>query len=98
ARDFRTPESTIVVRLYRQDLYCYLEVENQGPHIPDSMQGKLFSSMVSARQGGTGKAHFGLGLYIVRMIALYHEGEVSAHNLVNPQSVMFRVRLPVLLV
>ena len=98
ARDFRTPESTIVVRLYRQDLYCYLEVENQGPHIPDSMQGKLFSSMVSARQGGTGQAHFGLGLYIVRMIALYHEGEVSAHNLVNPQSVMFRVRLPVLLV
>ena len=54
--------------------------------------------MVSARQGGTGQAHFGLGLYIVRMIALYHEGEVSAHNLVNPQSVMFRVRLPVLLV
>jgi hypothetical protein len=29
---------------------------------------------------------------------LYHEGEVSAHNLVNPQSVMFRVRLPVLMV
>jgi signal transduction histidine kinase len=98
ARDFRLPNSTIIVRLYRKGLYCYLEVENQGPHIPESMQGNLFSSMVSARQGGTGQAHFGLGLYIVRMIALYHEGEVSAHNLVNPQSVMFRVRLPVLLV
>ena len=73
-------------------------MENQGPHIPESMQGSLFSAMVSARQGAAGQAHFGLGLYIVRMIALYHGGEVSAHNLVNPPSVMFRVRLPMLLV
>jgi signal transduction histidine kinase len=98
ARDFRLPDSTIILRLYRKNLYCYLEVENQGPHIPEKMQGNLFSSMVSARQGGAGQAHFGLGLYIVRMIALYHGGEVSAHNLLNPQSVMFRVRLPVLLI
>lgn len=98
ARDFRVADSAIVVRLYQQDLYCYLEVENQGPHIPEEMQGNLFTSMVSARQGGAGQAHFGLGLYVVRMIALYHGGEVSAHNLVNPQSVMFRVRLPLLLV
>jgi len=98
ARDFRVANSSIVVRLYQQDLYCYLEVENQGPHIPEEMQGNLFTSMVSARQGGAGQAHFGLGLYVVRMIALYHGGEVSAHNLIDPQSVMFRVRLPLLLV
>ena len=97
ARDFRDSGSAVVIRLYQQDLYCFLEVENQGPHIPESMQGNLFTSMVSARQGGSGQAHFGLGLYVVRMIALYHDGEVSAHNLMTPQGVMFRVRLPLLL-
>lgn len=98
ARDFRDDGTSIVVRLYQEEMYCYLEVENQGPHIPDAMQGNLFASMVSGRKGGSGQAHFGLGLYVVRMIALYHGGEVTAHNLINPDGVLFRVRLPILLV
>ncbi len=54
--------------------------------------------MVSARTAGAGHAHFGLGLYVVRLISQFHGGSVSAHNLSRPEGVMFRIRLPILLV
>ena len=98
ARDFRSPESLITVRLYQQDYDCYLEVDNLGPNIPPSLISGMFNSMVSARTAGAGHAHFGLGLYIVRLISQFHGGSVSAHNLERPEGVMFRVKLPVLLV
>ncbi len=98
ARDFREVDSAITVRLYRQDYDCYLEVENVGPQIPPELLAGMFNSMVSARTAGAGHAHFGLGLYIVRLISQFHGGSVSAHNLDNPSGVLFRVKLPVLLV
>jgi two-component system sensor histidine kinase ChvG len=98
ARDFRTDTSLITVRLYQQDYDCYLEVENNGPSIPPELMAGMFNSMVSARAAGAGHAHFGLGLYIVRLISQFHGGSVSAHNLIQPEGVMFRVKLPILLV
>ena len=98
ARDFRAEGSLITVRLYQQDYDCYLEVENNGPNIPLELIAGMFNSMVSARAAGAGHAHFGLGLYIVRLISQFHGGSVSAHNFSQPEGVMFRVRLPVLLV
>lgn len=98
ARDFRAEGSLITVRLYQQDYDCYLEVENNGPNIPTELIAGMFNSMVSARTAGASHAHFGLGLYIVRLISQFHGGTVSAHNLSQPEGVMFRVRLPVLLV
>jgi len=98
ARDFRDVGSAITVRLYRHDYDCYLEVENAGPQIPSELLAGMFNSMVSARTAGAGHAHFGLGLYIVRLISQFHGGSVSAHNLDNPSGVLFRIKLPVLLV
>ena len=98
ARDFRADGSLITVRLYQQEYDCYLEVENNGLNIPLELIAGMFNSMVSARAAGAGHAHFGLGLYIVRLISQFHGGSVSAHNLSQPEGVMFRVRLPILLV
>lgn len=98
ARDYRHEDSLIIVRLYRQEYDCYLEVENNGPNIPDELLAGMFNSMVSARTASAGHAHFGLGLYIVRLISQFHGGRVSAHNLANPSGVLFRVSLPMLLV
>ncbi|MDC9719142.1 MAG: ATP-binding protein [Gammaproteobacteria bacterium] len=98
ARDFRVSGSLITVRLYQQEYDCYLEVENKGPNIPEELLAGMFNSMVSARTAGAGYAHFGLGLYIVRLISQFHGGSVLAYNLNDPDGVMFRVRLPVLLV
>ncbi|HIG36713.1 MAG TPA: hypothetical protein EYQ12_03850, partial [Oceanospirillaceae bacterium] len=88
----------VLARLDQQDYDCYLEVENVGPQIPPELLAGMFNSMVSARTAGAGHAHFGLGLYIVRLISQFHGGSVSAHNLDNPSGVLFRIKLPVLLV
>jgi two-component system sensor histidine kinase ChvG len=98
ARDFRDDASLVTVRLFQQDYDCFLEVENNGPSIPSELMAGMFNSMVSARAAGAGHAHFGLGLYIVRLISQFHGGSVSAHNLIQPEGVMFRVKLPILLV
>jgi len=38
--------------------------------------------------------HLGLGLYIVRLVAKFHGGNVSVKNRVNQSGVMFDIRLP----
>ncbi len=59
------------------------------------MQGRLFDSMVSLREGQDDGPHLGLGLYIVRLIAEYHGGEVRAQNREDAQGAVFTVRIPI---
>lgn len=98
ARDFRTPNTVITVRLYRQEYDCHLEVENIGPQIPAIMLDGLFNYMVSGRQITSGKPHLGLGLYVVKLISQFHGGSIMAFNLNQPDGVLFRVQLPILIV
>ena len=59
-----------------------LAVENKGPLLPEQMRGKLLQSLVSVRGEGSGaEPHLGLGLYIARLIAEFHGGQVRAENL-----------------
>ncbi len=76
-----------------------LAVENEGPPLPEGMVGRLFDSMVSMRAhiappGETAGAHLGLGLYLVRLVAEFHRGEVRASNLPGGRGVRFEVDLP----
>ena len=69
-----------------------LDVENKGPLLPEGMRGKLFESMVSVRgerrgEGNSAEPHLGLGLYIARLIAEFHGGEVHARNLPSGEGV-----------
>ena len=50
--------------------------------------------MVSHR-GPQNRLHFGLGLYIVRIIAEYHGGTVRAINLTDGSGVAIVVQLPI---
>jgi signal transduction histidine kinase len=66
-----------------------LSVENQGPLLPEEMRGKLFESLVSVRGERTGgEPHLGLGLYIARLIAEFHGGEIRAGNLASGEGVV----------
>ena len=72
-----------------------IELANQGPLLPEAMQGRLFDSLVSLRDKATpGDApHLGLGLYVVRLVAERHGGVASARNLDDGTGVAFSLRL-----
>jgi two-component system sensor histidine kinase ChvG len=72
-----------------------IELANQGPLLPATMQGRLFDSLVSLRDKATpGDApHLGLGLYVVRLVAERHGGVASALNLDDGSGVAFSLRL-----
>ncbi|GGY28273.1 proteobacterial dedicated sortase system histidine kinase [Rhodanobacter panaciterrae] len=72
-----------------------IELANQGPLLPEAMQGRLFDSLVSLRDKATpGDApHLGLGLYVVRLVAERHGGVASARNLDDGTGVAFSLHL-----
>lgn len=82
---------TLRVRLARDALH--LAVINTGLPLPAAMRERLFDSMVSLRPQ-TGDSHLGLGLYIVRLIATFHGGEVAARDCPALPGVEVEVRLP----
>ena len=94
AVDFSTAGSRITVRLLAEPQAAVIEVENQGPPLPLHVEGRLFESLWQSRQGADTRPHFGLGLYIVRLIAEFHGGEARAHNLEDGSGVRMVARLP----
>jgi len=93
AIDFHRANSPIRVQLdvYRDLLQ--ITVANRGPTLPAEATTSLFDSMVSHR-GPQNRLHFGLGLYVVRIIAEHHGGFVRAINLADGSGVAITVQLP----
>ncbi|NND58145.1 MAG: hypothetical protein HKN57_12950, partial [Xanthomonadales bacterium] len=58
------------------------------------LQERLFDSLVSLRHKRGKEPHLGLGLYIVKLVAVAHNGRVSARNLPDGQGVEFPLELP----
>jgi signal transduction histidine kinase len=96
AVDYCPSSGTITVRLARTAGHYDLRVDNDGPPIPDAMLDLLFESLFEHRQGVDDKPHFGLGLYIVRLVAEFHGGTAAAHNRADGSGVVFAVLLPLL--
>jgi two-component system, OmpR family, sensor histidine kinase ChvG len=96
AVDFTPPGGAITLKLARAGGRYELSVENDGPSIPDAMLGRLFESLFEHRQGSDDKPHFGLGLYIVRLIAEFHDGNALAVNRPDGNGAAFRVSLPMI--
>lgn len=95
AVDFSPEGSTITMGLTTDAHKLTLFVTNQGPTIPVDILENIFESMVSVRAAtGDNKLHFGMGLYVVRVIAEHHGGSVTAANLLNGNGVTIRVMLP----
>ena len=94
AVDFSVPGTTITVGLTTDAHELTLFVTNEGPTIPREELDNIFDSMVSVRQNNPdNRLHFGMGLYVVRVIAEHHGGQVSAVNLLNRRGVTVRVTL-----
>ncbi|MCB1683143.1 MAG: ATP-binding protein [Pseudomonadales bacterium] len=93
AIDFHRANSPIRVQLDTLRNALQITVANRGPTLPAKAEGTLFDSMVSHR-GPQNQLHFGLGLYVVRIIAEYHGGFVRAMNLADGSGVAIVVHLP----
>lgn len=92
ALDFHRPDSPIKVQLERGRRHLRIIVANRGPAFRGNW-GTVFNSLVSHRSQQS-KLHFGLGLYVVRVIAEFHGGSVRAINLVDGSGVAIAVELP----
>jgi signal transduction histidine kinase len=85
----------IVVALRSRDRRHELAVRNSGSRLPDELKDRLFDSLVSLREKRGTEPHLGLGLYIVRLVAAAHDGDVIARNLPGGAGVEFMITLPV---
>lgn len=94
ALDFARDESAILVRLDKVNGHAELSVLNEGSELPDTMTDRLFDPMVSVGKKNAKQSRLGLGLYVVRLIAEYHDGSVMAHNRSDATGAEFTVILP----
>jgi signal transduction histidine kinase len=91
----RHASSTVRVRVSRKPPNVLLEVEDDGPGIPNDALEKVFDRFYrvdrgrSRAQGGTG-----LGLAIVRHVAEAHGGRAWAVNRPDGPGALFSVELP----
>ncbi|KAA2317487.1 PAS domain-containing protein [Pseudooceanicola sediminis] len=79
-------------RLRRADgkgksLPLQIEIEDDGPGLPEDIAGDIFDPFVSGRENGTG-----LGLALVSKIISDHEGWISVTSV--PGKTVFRISLP----
>ena len=96
AVDFCPAAGVITVRLERTMGNYALQVQNDGPPIPLALHGRLFESLFEQRQDRDDKPHFGLGLYIVRLVAEFHGGTAVADNRADGGGAIFTVTLPLI--
>ena len=82
--------ATVTVRVHGQGSELLLEVEDNGPGVPESEREHLFERFVRGTEDGTG---CGLGLAIVREIVERHSGSVELLP-VRPTGLLARVKLP----
>lgn len=82
--------ASVTVRVRPDRSAVLMEVEDNGPGLPDEEREHVFERFVRATHDGTG---CGLGLAIVREIVERHAGQVRLHP-VRPRGVLARVSLP----
>jgi two-component system, OmpR family, sensor histidine kinase ChvG len=100
AVSFSPPGSTIRVIARRRTAVVQIDVEDQGPGIPDDKLEAIFDRFYSERPSGEKYGtHSGLGLSISRQIVNAHNGTIAAENRRDGAGTVigarFVIRLPV---
>ncbi|HEY1899073.1 MAG TPA: ATP-binding protein [Steroidobacteraceae bacterium] len=93
AVDFSADQATLTLRLAADATQAIIEVDNPGPALAGEGHQHLFESLWQSRSGSDSRPHFGLGLYIVRLIAEFHGGSAEACTLPEGGGARFRVIL-----
>ena len=87
--------SNTQVRLSRDEAALRIDVEDDGPGIPDACKTAMLEAFVRGDEARTmdDRAGFGLGLSIARAIAAAHGGTLTLHDRV-PHGLIARITLP----
>jgi two-component system nitrogen regulation sensor histidine kinase GlnL len=72
----------------RKKLIASIEIEDDGPGVPEELRDSLFFPLVSGRSGGSG-----LGLPLAQDLVSRHNGLIEFTS--QPGSTIFMLRLPV---
>jgi two-component system nitrogen regulation sensor histidine kinase GlnL len=77
----------ITIMRQRHKLALELQVIDNGPGVPEDIRDKIFSPLVSGREGGTG-----LGLSLAQTFVQYHGGVIECES--RPGRTVFTILLP----
>jgi len=90
AIDAMDGQGTLIVRAREEDPWVVVEIEDDGPGIPEENQSRIFDPFFTTKGPGEGT---GLGLNISRnLIVQKHQGQVSVKS--RPGKTCFSIRLP----
>lgn len=95
AIDFAAPDTAIVFKVRMLDNFAQVDIINQGSRLPEGMAERIFEPLVSLGRKDAQKISLGMGLYIVKLIASFHGGNVIARNLLSSDGVIFSLSLPI---
>jgi signal transduction histidine kinase len=91
AIEHRIPGTSIEVSVLSTEEEVRLEVSNRGDPLPEDGS-QIFDLSVTTKSNSGG--HFGIGLYLARLIVEKHNGTIAAHPLRDPPGALFVVALP----
>jgi two-component system nitrogen regulation sensor histidine kinase GlnL len=77
----------VTILRQRHKLALDLQVIDNGPGVAEEIQERIFSPLVSGREGGTG-----LGLSLAQTFIQYHQGVIEFES--RPGRTTFRILLP----
>lgn len=84
ALSFSPPDKSVSVTVHREPDSLLIQVEDEGPGIPENKLEAVFERFYTERPQSEGYgSHSGLGLAISRQIIKAHGGEIWAENRVN---------------
>jgi signal transduction histidine kinase len=95
AIDFAGSDTAIVFKIRRFERIAYIDVINLGSSLPEGMAERIFEPLVSLGRKDAQKTRLGMGLYLVKLIASFHGGDVIARNLAANDGVIFSFSLPI---
>jgi two-component system C4-dicarboxylate transport sensor histidine kinase DctB len=84
------PQPRIALRVRREGGHALIEVEDNGPGVPEDLTGRIFEPFFSTK-GDLGN---GLGLWISSEIARVHGGTLTVHR-GSSGGAVFRLALPI---
>ena len=96
AVQFGVPQTTIEVTLIQREEGILLMVANEGAVIEEGQQERVFDPMVSLGRRDAQTSHLGLGLYVVRLIADYHQARAWMANRHDGMGVVVSVLFPLM--